>query len=163
MVDSGIKIEANCQARINEIIKGCDGKHKAGFMIMRIKKADGDSVERVHLEKSLTVGECDEYCCGQELKNGETPIWYAYRKHLAEYDLAFGVSYCHYTTADGRPNATKLVFTLWNNNDKAPMKDKMKYSSTKVYNKMGSNVANVPASDEDDISYTNVKDKVQRK
>jgi len=160
-VDSGIKIHPTTTKKIEELQKSSDKDLVA--LIMRIGVPPEGGKPAVLVEKEMTKADCDAEADGVQLKNEETSIWYAFRKNLTAHDIAYGAAYIHYTSSDGRPNSNKLVFVTWNT-DSAKMKEKMVYSSTKVFSKMQSGTINHQASDEDDISYLEIVDrKIGRK
>jgi len=163
-VDSGIKLHPDTVKAIEEL----QGAKKAGdpdaleCITMRIGKAPGEGVQKVLLEKKLYKKDCDAAADGVTLKDGETSVWYTFRKALAEHNIAYGAAFCEYLTSSDKRSASKLVFVTWNS-DNAPMKEKMVYSSTKVFNKMQSGTINHQASDDDDMSYLNIVKKIERK
>merc|ERR1719348_1003105 len=87
-------------------------------------------------------------------KGNETDKWCVFRSALAAFPIAYGSCFVEFLSKDNR-ETDKLIYVTWNP-DTAPIKDKMKYSSTKVLNKFSSTPTKHQASDPDDISYTEI-------
>jgi len=165
-VDSGIKVDSATCADIAALEK----KNKA-FLIMQIGKPEGGKVEKVLTTLAMTGDEvaaavlAGEVAVGDKTvkldrKNNETDTWLVFRTCLATMTIAYGSCFVDYDSKDGRPT-DKLVYVTWNP-DAATIKDKMKYSSTKVLNKFSSTPMKHQASDADDISFTEIVSVVRR-
>jgi len=150
-LDSGIKLHNDTVAAMDAI-----EKNKLGYIIMQIDKAEGEKVDKVVIKEKFTNDECvDEVKkLGIELKGDETPTWYCFRKHLEAYDIAYGCAFIRYKSTDQR-DVDKLVYVMWNT-EKAKLKQKMSYASTKVSQKFKNLHLKHQAADPDDISYNEI-------
>jgi len=167
-VDSGIKVDP---ATVTDI--AALEKKKKAFIIMQIGKPEGGKVEKVltklamdndEVAAAIAAGEVtvngETVKLGTKLKN-ETDIWFVFRSAIVTFPMAYGSCFVDYKTKDGR-DSDKLVFIVWNP-DGATIKDKMKYSSTRVVNKFGSTPVNHQASDADEVSYAEIEAVVNKK
>jgi len=167
-VDSGIKVDASACADIAAL-----EKKKKAFVILQIAKPEGSKVEKVITKFTLTDEEvaaamaAGEVTCNDQQvkltldeKNGETPVWCVFRSCLLTFNIAYGSCMVEYKTKDGR-DSDKLVYVTWNP-DTAGIKDKMKYSSTKVMNKFSSTPLKHQAADKDDITYAEISSVVRK-
>jgi len=169
-VDSGIKVDGTCCTDISSELE----KKKLAFIIMQIGKPEGGKVEKVLTKFKMTndevaaavaAGEVDVNGTTvklpkQDANNSETEAWCVFRTALVTFPIAWGSCFVDYKTKDGR-DSDKLVFVTWNP-DSAGIKDKMKYSSTKVLNKFSSTPMKHQAADADDITYKEIVDKVRK-
>lgn len=167
-VDSGIKVDTATCADIAAL-----EKRQKAFVIMQIGKPEGGKVEKVLTKLALTNDEVAAALAAGEIqvndqtvkltkneKNGETDVWCVFRSCLATFSIAYGSCFVDFKTKDGR-DSDKLCYVTWNP-DSASVKDKMKYSSTKVMNKFSSTPVKHQASDTDDITYTEIEAVVKR-
>lgn len=165
-VDSGIKVDTATCADIAAL-----EKKKKAFVIMQIAKPEGAKVEKVVTKLALTNEEvADAIAAGSytindqtvtfDKKGAETDVWCVFRKCIATFPIAYGSCFVEYKTKDGR-DSDKLVYITWNP-DGASVKDKMKYSSTKVMNKFSSTPLKHQASDPDDITYAEIEGVVKK-
>jgi len=167
-VDSGIKV---CAEACTDI--GLLEKKKKAFIIMQIGQPEGAKQQKVltkmcmtneEVEAAMAAGEVT--CNDQQVKltldekNGETPVWCVFRSCLLTFNIAYGSCMVEYKTKDGR-DSDKLVYVTWNP-DTAGIKDKMKYSSTKVINKFSSTPLKHQAADKDDITYAEISSVVRK-
>lgn len=159
-VDSGIKVDTACCADITALEK----RDKA-FVILQIGKPEGGKVEKVLTKMAMTNAEVDAAMAegkvsvnDQEVelkqKDGESNAWCVFRSCIVKFPIAYGSCLVDYSSKDGRPT-DKLVYVTWNP-DTAVIKDKMKYSSTKVLNKFSSTPLKHQASDTDEVSYKDI-------
>jgi len=162
-VDSGIKVDTATCADISAL-----EKRAKAFLIMQIGKPEGGKVEKVLTKVALTTEEVTAAVEANQVsvngnmvtlpkrdeKNGETDVWWVFRTCIATFPIAYGSCFVEYKTKDGR-DTDKLVYVTWNP-DNAAVKDKMKYSSTKVLNKFTSTPTKHQASDTDDITYSEI-------
>jgi len=167
-VDSGIKVDTATCADIAALEK----RNKA-FVIMQIGVPEGGKVEKVLTKLALTNDEVAAAIAAGEItvndqtvkltkneKNGETDVWCVFRSCIVTFSIAYGSCFVDYTSKDGR-NTDKLVYVTWNP-DSATVKDKMKYSSTKVMNKFSSTPLKHQASDSDDVTFTEIESVCKR-
>jgi len=167
-VDSGIKVETQCCSDIAEL-----EKKKLAFIIMQIGKPEGGKVEKVLTKVKMTNDEVAAAVAAGEVtindqtiklkidaNNSETDAWCVFRTAIATFPIAYGSCFVDFTTKDGRPT-DKLVYVQWNP-DSAGIKDKMKYSSTKVMNKFSSTPTKHQANDNDDITYKEIVSVVKK-
>lgn len=160
-VDSGIKVETACCADIAAL-----EKRERAFVIMQIAKPEGVKVEKVVTKMAMTNAQVAEAMAAGEVtlgeaaplkltkKGEESDTWCVFRTCIATFPIAYGSCFVDFTTKDGRPT-DKLVYVQWNP-DSAPIKEKMKYSSTKVLNKFTSTPQKHQANEADDVSYTEI-------
>jgi len=151
-MDSGIKLGTQTTKDIEEL----EAK-KLAFLIMKISKLEGARHETVNPVEKMTKAEAEEEFAaakeaGAKIPEEEHASWYAFRNHLVKYDIAFGAAFLEYRSRDGGQRS-KLVYVYFNRDDKAPMKQAMVYSSTKVYTKIPSMDKNIQASTADDITW----------
>lgn len=171
-LDSGIKCHKETQEHIELLEKTNSTKDDGvGYLILRIGKKvavdhEGheckEKVDKVLVEHCMTIKECDEKAKEEgfgDLKGDETPTWACFRKKIMSYDIAYGCCFMHWTTNDGR-KIDKLVFVTWNP-EKAKMKEKMTYSSTKIINKFKNINLKIQASDSEDICFNTVKGQIK--
>jgi len=166
-VDSGIKVDGTCCTDISSELE----KKKLAFIIMQIGKPEGGKVDKVLTKVKMTNEEVTAAVAAGEVTVGgttlklkkdasETDTWCVFRTAIATFPIAYGSCFVDFTTKDGRPT-DKLVYVQWNP-DSAGIKDKMKYSSTKVLNKFSSTPMKHQAADADDITYKEIVDKVRK-
>jgi len=167
-VDSGIKVDTATCADIAAL-----EKRAKAFVIMQIGKPEGAKMEKVLTKFTMTNEEVAAAIAAGEVtvndstlkltkneKNGETDVWCVFRTCIVTYSIAYGSCFVEYKTKDGR-DSDKLVYVTWNP-DAASVKDKMKYSSTKVMNKFSSTPVKHQASDSDDMSYAEIEGVVKK-
>ena len=165
-VDSGIKVDQATCDDINAL-----EKRQKAFIILQIAKPEGSKVEKVVTRLAMTNEEVAAAVAAGSLtvndktvelakKGDETDTWCVFRSAIATFSIAYGSCFVDFTTKDGRPT-DKLVYVTWNP-DGASVKDKMKYSSTKVMNKFKSTPLKHQASDTDDITYTEITGVVRK-
>jgi hypothetical protein len=167
-VDSGIKVETQCCADIAAL-----EARKRAFIIMQIGKPEGSKIEKVLTKFQMTNEEVEaamaagEVTCGEatlklekNVKIEESDKWCVFRTCIVTFPIAYGACYVEFNSKDGRPT-DKLAYIQWNP-DAASIKDKMKYSSTKVLNKFTSSPQKHQANDKDDVSYTDIVSVVKK-
>jgi len=125
MVDSGIKCDSTCTSIFQEL-----ETKKLEYVICHIEKEKG--TEKVHVCSQSKAGETDKlYADEGTTPAAHTPaLWDRFSKELQKLDQAFGICFVDYLTKDNREQK-KLVFVFWCSNN-ASVKNKMKYSSTKM-------------------------------
>jgi len=171
-VDSGIKVDSACCADISAL-----EKRALAFVIMQIGKPEGGKIEKVLTKFKLTTDEVKEVVAAgsvtvgdktvevkkeskPDANNPESDTWCVFRQVIQTFPIAYGSCFVDYKTKDGR-DSDKLVYVTWNP-DNAGVKDKMKYSSTKVLNKFSSTPLKHQASDSDDITFKEITDVVRK-
>jgi len=171
-VDSGIKVDQDCAKAIASM-----EKKENIILIMQIGKIGGKGAEKVLTRVALTPAQVKEAFAAKSYTYKETPesdekvitikpdekaeepeTWCVFRHILAQFPIAYGAAFLDYQTKDGRPT-DKLMYVTWNP-DSAGVKDKMKYSSTKVLNKFTSTPLKHQASDADDITFKEIRSKI---
>jgi len=156
-IDSGIKMHPD-SITIMEELTGT--KKILGYLILTIKKPDNEKHDMVVVAAKRTRAECEQEVKDQDapLKDGESAVWYCFRKALEGFDIAYGGAFFDYESTDKR-QVQKLVWVTWNPDDAKP-KDKMKYSSTNVFKKYSSSFnLKHQAADSDDVTYKEIGDK----
>jgi len=162
-VDSGIKVDTQTIEDINLL----EARKKA-FIIMQITKPEGGKVDKVLTKFMLTNEECTAVVAAgsvdvngttvtlpkRDEKAGESDKWLVFRACLSTFSIAVGSCFVDYKSKDGR-DTDKLIYVTWNP-DNANVKDKMKYSSTKIHNKFPSSPTKHQAADTDDITFAEV-------
>jgi len=162
-VDSGIKVDTATCGDITAL-----EKRDRAFIIMQIGKPEGGKTDKVLTKFQLTSAEVADVVAkgsvnvnGTEValpkrdeKAGETDAWLVFRAAIPTFPIAVGSCFVEFKTKDGR-DTDKLIYVTWNP-DSASVKDKMKYSSTKIHNKFTSSPTKHQAGDLDDITFAEV-------
>jgi len=158
-MDSGIKHNKCCTEAIQKI-----EKRDYGYVIFQIAKPEGQQTEKVCLAEAKTKKECEDAIANGEFKqvNDEPATWAVFRQRISTYLIATGAVFVDYTSKDGRPGCDRMVFIDWHKADECKTKDKMKYSSTKVAEKMASNPVKHHADQLDELDYKEILEKVQK-